>query len=831
MELEDGMKIQITSLDGHDWSDFRKILIQAAREAQRATPETDYATVLAVIKSNKWPENPRERHCLKQWQSQMARRIQVLKEATSKARNSEVPRAATTQPQEPQTARRQVHEEETADATTTNSERAEPVAPADSSRDPPDTPPEDGAWHRAGEGVEEVRTGAGGDDEVDHTQTTPEGTHEVTQSKPHGGTAHHVNANTPSASHTEPHRSSMNTAPRRDANVGAGDGMRAQRRGPRRRRRGAREGGGGDAEPRERPDAARSGARRGPGTHLHHPSMTTSASAQSASRGYPGEDAERTDPPRPSEDPADATGNGERRPDAPTEPPNKPEGMRGRRSQERVETRASRASREVEAGPGKDGDEERRPGEPDGPSDEPEVMSRDPTSVKVEPGGEIEARRSRVVAHDSPGVLMAEEAPQDEVERSTTRRDMSIEGEKGNATQRAHARSTKGVEENCQRTSTDGDDIPGTPPDPHPPLTSLPRPPDEPPSVELEGERRNIASCKDELTGDDRDASGPSEDDEDARGRPKKLVNTSDRISKRSKRRARKDSPGKAQVEPDDPGDEADASAASEGVEDHGNVWKNLRETSERVGERPERRTRANSLKKARDRLYDPGGEAIDADDLHLYQGGPTDRGNQRGGDTSAQCRARGSGGDGGDQVKSRGTEVDWGRRNVGKGAEHDRVRTRTDGNERVVETNAQRRVNRPGGHSSEGTESGVVKGDRKRRNDGIGVVCDGNRCSEDGATSSARRESKRLKTKMLAGDKNVSKNGISARWQTYLGHPYHLLVIPGEPPTTRTCRVVKKRRKRDLEMSVQGDGPTRPYGRVEAASGGSDTSYMLYTD
>ena len=52
----------------------------------------------------------------------------------------------------------------------------------------------------------------------------------------------------------------------------------------------------------------------------------------------------------------------------------------------------------------------------------------------------------------------------------------------------------------------------------------------------------------------------------------------------------------------------------------------------------------------------------------------------------------------------------------------------------------------------------------------------------------------KRLKTKMLAEDKNVSKNGISARWQTYLGHPYHLLVIPGEPPTTKTCRIVKKR-------------------------------------
>ena len=156
------------------------------------------------------------------------------------------------------------------------------------------------------------------------------------------------------------------------------------------------------------------------------------------------------------------------------------------------------------------------------------------------------------------------------------------------------------------------------------------------------------------------DVSGPSEADEDARGRLKKLANVLDRISGRSKRRARKGSPGKAQVEPDDLGDEADASAASEGVEDHGNVSKNLQETSEHVGEWPERRTRANSLKKARDWLYDLGGEAVDADDLHLYQRGPTDQGNQHGSDTSTQCRARGSGGDGGDQVKLRGTEVDW---------------------------------------------------------------------------------------------------------------------------------------------------------------------------
>jgi hypothetical protein len=164
------MRTQVSSLNGHDWSDYREKITQAAWEARSATPASDYTTVLAVIKSNKWPENPRERHCLKSWQLLVSRRIKALIEATSEARDSEVPRAATMRPQEPQTARQQVHEE-TAD-TTTHSGRAEPIAPADGSRDPPDTPPEDRARHRAGEGVDEVRIGAGGDEEVDHTEQT-----------------------------------------------------------------------------------------------------------------------------------------------------------------------------------------------------------------------------------------------------------------------------------------------------------------------------------------------------------------------------------------------------------------------------------------------------------------------------------------------------------------------------------------------------------------------------------------------------------------------------------------------------------------------------------
>ena len=146
VEPEDGMKIQVSSLNGHDWLVYHEKLVQAVWEAQRATLKADYTIVLAVIKSNQWPSNICEQQCLTRWQLCMAKHIQALGEATSKVRNSEVPRAATMQPQKPQMARRQVHEE-TTDATMTNSERAKPVVPADSSHNPPDTPPEDGARH------------------------------------------------------------------------------------------------------------------------------------------------------------------------------------------------------------------------------------------------------------------------------------------------------------------------------------------------------------------------------------------------------------------------------------------------------------------------------------------------------------------------------------------------------------------------------------------------------------------------------------------------------------------------------------------------------------
>jgi hypothetical protein len=102
-------------------------------------------------------------------------------------------------------------------------------------------------------------------------------------------------------------------------------------------------------------------------------------------------DMETPDPTRPSRDPADATGDDERRPEVPTEPPDQPKGTRARGSEQRVEEVESRALRGVEKGAeaiGGDDNDKSRWGKLGEPHDEPRVESTDPTDVQVEPGGE-----------------------------------------------------------------------------------------------------------------------------------------------------------------------------------------------------------------------------------------------------------------------------------------------------------------------------------------------------------------------------------------------------------------------------------------------------------
>ena len=54
---------------------------------------------------------------------------------------------------------------------------------------------------------------------------------------------------------------------------------------------------------------------------------------------------------------------------------------------------------------------------------------------------------------------------------------------------------------------------------------------------------------------------------------------------------------------------------------------------------------------------------------------------------------------------------------------------------------------------------------------------------------------------------------------------------MPGRSPLMSTHRVDEDDSKRDLEMSVTPGGPTRPHGRVEAASGESNAPDMLHID
>ena len=70
------MKIQVSSLNGHDWSNYREKLLCAAREAKRATSESDYAMVLAIVKSNQRPNDMYKRNCLTQWQFQVGKQLQ-----------------------------------------------------------------------------------------------------------------------------------------------------------------------------------------------------------------------------------------------------------------------------------------------------------------------------------------------------------------------------------------------------------------------------------------------------------------------------------------------------------------------------------------------------------------------------------------------------------------------------------------------------------------------------------------------------------------------------------------------------------------------------------
>jgi hypothetical protein len=121
----------------------------------------------------------------------------------------------------------------------------------------------------------------------------------------------------------------------------------------------------------------------------------------------------------------------------------------------------------------------------------------------------------------------------------------------------AHAHSVATDDENDQRNETVSEDVPEDPPDPDPPPDRLAKQHDEPPSVELEGERRSVASFDVGLASAEMDASGASDGVVDDEKRPMNLRNASERERERSKPMDQEDSPGRPGEEPDEPGGEA----------------------------------------------------------------------------------------------------------------------------------------------------------------------------------------------------------------------------------------------------------------------------------
>ena len=113
------------------------------------------------------------------------------------------------------------------------------------------------------------------------------------------------------------------------------------------------------------------------------------------------------------------------------------------------------------------------------------------------------------------------------------------------------------------------------------PLEPPDRRQDDSPSVKLEGERNAAARCDVELTTGETDTLGASGRVEDVGNKLKKLVNASDREHERSKRKDKQNSPGRAQVELDGPGDEAGASRESDCDQDPRNMPKKLSNMSE----------------------------------------------------------------------------------------------------------------------------------------------------------------------------------------------------------------------------------------------------------
>ena len=830
VQLEDGMRIQVSSLNGHDWSDYHEKLLSAAREARRATLESDYATVLAIIKSGQRPKDIYKQQCLTRWQLQMAKQVQRVVEndkATERVNED--------------TAAAWIPDHEVAERNTDSISLATPVSsPQDhdtfvkltktreiASTTTPQRTPCDKSSHREDQRAAGITRGGGADEEKGRASVDRPSAWTNSPRRRDGAlTAARstVSSQDDDGKGTKTHRTSVVTqkpqtaSPAVDEKTGDAENPNAECAGPTRSADSSH-------EPPVKPPLEEQGGELRVKTRVSEVSREV--------EDGPGEDSDE-----------------EYRSQKPDEPT----------SELRVE---SGGPTDVEVKPGGETDVERNRG------------AGHEVADAVADGGAEEALQE----------------VQDEVERSTTRRNASIKVARWCAS--AHIRSTAKVEETVDTTrpldeppsvELEGERIPYPSDDVR--LTSAEadalglseddedardRPKnlrnaseraDEPleqrsrndspkgAPVELDdpgdnadaltasetvkdvwkrpkklgkalkrvrkrsewsSQQNSPSRAPDEPNDPDgvADASAPSGHVEDSRNRPKAAQNASERVGKRSERRTREHSPYGPQVDPNDPGDEADTSVAPWSVEDVGKMPRKLRKVSEPEREHSKRRCQGYSPRRAQGDPDNLGGETVVPDDLYTYQEGPTGGTSEDSGETSASDRDTKPGGCRGEQVESRGTEGDSDCASAIDRAELDGIGPGSDRDEHVGDTNPPCRDRGLGGRLGEQGDPGDVEDDRERQSDGNGVETDGIQCRMDGATSGPRCDSTRVETDQLAEDEPSQ-----CHW-----YKYNTMDVP-RPSAAPTD---------DHRLPTNHPNPPRRCGRIKTRPTSISTSRWTY--
>jgi hypothetical protein len=288
---------------------------------------------------------------------------------------------------------------------------------------------------------------------------------------------------------------------------------------------------------------------------------------------------------------------------------------------------------------------------------------------------------------------------------------------------------------------------------------------------------QNKTSCDVERVRGEADASEAPERVEDDCERPRKLPNTSERINEHSERKRREDLPERTKVESGDPESEADVSAASGSIEEVQKKSKKLQNTLEQVHERSKRKGRKYSPGRPGEEPDEPDDKGVVPDDLQNDPERPRSVSNERVDRTNAPSPDKAPGGHKDDQEALRDIEGDSDRGTVVDSAEHDGMCPSSRRNEREDKTNAPHRRNSPEGHLGEPEVSRGVEGVRDRESVVDSAEYDGRRGGKHGATSGARRDSKRVATTLLAGDE-PGQHGKRKRERTDVPGP-------SRPPTS----------------------------------------------